>query len=136
MDKHYKFSHAVIALVVRAVQEPFEKKRHQLTMLQEPQIIGDASWMENDWEKFVTDLDEIRYTQYCTKDTIMDAATEMLQKFQPLVYRIRDAIRDVKPVEGDQAAIDKMIRTVRGRHRDAPGGVLHYCNFIPIGDLK
>ena len=78
--------------------------------LENPWVIGSGYYLRRDFEDWVDVVTEIRFSRFVQVEQILDAMQHMLQKFQPLVYKIRDVYKEYGET---QRAVNKMISMVR-----------------------
>ena len=78
--------------------------------LEKPWQISNGQFIRADFEAWVTQVTEVRYSRYVDIKMVVEAAQHILTKFQPLVFKIQDIWKE----HGDsQSTIDKIIREVR-----------------------
>ena len=102
---------AAAMLVVNSTTKTFEQLRLKMyKCLEKPGFVSTGYFLKNDFDAWEDNLTEIRYSDLVTDESIMEALQHFLQKFQPLVYKMRDAWKAGK---GKQDKIDAMLKVVR-----------------------
>ena len=78
--------------------------------IENPGVISSGYFIKNDFDDWEDNLTEIRYSDMVTDEMVMESMQHLLQKFQPLCQKLRDAWKDA---EGKQTKIGRMVKVIR-----------------------
>ena len=102
---------AAASLVVTSTTKTFEQLRLKMyKCLEKPGFVSSGYFLKNDFDAWEDNLTEIRYSNLVTDESVMESLQHFLQKFQPLVDKMRD---EWKAGKGKQDKIDAMLKVVR-----------------------
>ena len=92
LDKAETVVEAVARLVAYAVNKSFEEMRLDIhKCIEQPGFINSGYYIKSDFEKWTDRLTEVRYSDLVSDEMVWEAMSHLLQKFQPLVHKIKDA---------------------------------------------
>ena len=99
-------------MLEKCTDKSFEECREDIKYVSENVwvLIKSGYHLRKDFEDWVRNVFEVRYTPYISAETVMESMMTMLVKLQPLVHEVIAAYR----INDDsQASIDNMIKVVR-----------------------